>query len=636
MATVVTTTLLGTPHAARAQAPLAMTLAVDATEAPRGLIHLRETIPVNAGALTLDYPRWLPGEHAPNGPIPNLATLAIDANGTKLAWTRDLVDLDSFHVDVPSGVQSLTVTYDYLGADNSKYSAARLSTPNLLALTWNKVSLTPRAADYANIIVTPTITLPAGWQFATALETATASGASTTFKPVTFEQLIDSPLDAGVNVKKIALGEFDGVPVELDAFADTPSQLAIKAATVTKYRNLVAEMHALYGVRHFNHYNFLLTVSDVMPGEGLEHHQSSDNGVDGDFFTDAAALTSDADLLPHEFNHSWNGKYRRPFDLATRNLHDPQRDDLLWVYEGMTQHYGLLQAERSNLLTKAQWLDALAGIYANLDTTTGRKTTTLGDTATDSSNLYTASGAFSSMRRSVDYYDESALMWLEADTIIRAKTGGKKSLDDAARLFYGVGGDTGPKVVPYTRADVIAALAATAPYDWAGFFVTHVDKIALHPPDPFTAGGYTLAYTATPSGYEKIVNGVRKRLDLRYSLGIAGKTDGTVVDIIDGMPAARAGMRPGDKITGVNGRMLESGSQSQLDAALKAAMNGSGLRLLVSGGNTYHEYTFDVRTGPRYPHLERSAGRPDVLSLVAAPKRPNAAPEKPPAKSEDE
>ena len=256
----------------------------------------------------------------------------------------------------------------------------------------------------------------------------------------------------GLNVRKFLLGAFDGAPVELDAFADTQQELAISDATITKYKNLVAEMHALYGARHFTHYNFLLTLSDVMPGEGLEHHQSSDNGEDGDYLTDNAALVTDASLLAHEFNHSWNGKYRRPFDLATANLHEPQHDELLWVYEGLTEHYGELQAERSGLETKAQWLDRLALWYAALDTTTGRKTTTLADTAVASPNLYSAPEAFSSARRSVDYYDESALMWLEADTIVRARTGGKKSLDDVARAFYGVGGDTATKGAPvYAR-----------------------------------------------------------------------------------------------------------------------------------------------------------------------------------------
>jgi predicted metalloprotease with PDZ domain len=601
-----------------------MSIAVDARDAPSGIVHVRERFAATAGPLVLDYPRWLPGEHAPNGPIPNLTGLVIRADGQPLAWRRDVVELDSFHVEVPAGAASIEVTFDYVGSSLEKYSAARLSTRNLLALTWNKVSLTPRNGDYRTFSVTPSVTLPPRWQYASALEAASTDGTTITFAPVTFETLIDSPLDAGLNVRKFSLGSFNGAPVELDAFADTAPELAISDATVQKYRNLVTEMRALYGVRHFRHYNFLLTLSDAMPGEGLEHHQSSDNGEDGDYLTDTDALVTDASLLAHEFNHSWNGKYRRPAGLATINLHDPQHDDLLWVYEGMTEHYGELQAERSGLETKSQWLDRLALWYATLDTTTGRATTTLGDTAVDSPNLYSAPDAFSSARRSADYYDESALMWLEADTIIRARTEGKKSLDDVARAFYGVGGDTAPMVVTYTRADVIAALAAVAPYDWAGFFRQRVDTIAPHPPDFMTPGGYAFTYTATPSALEKIVNRDRKLVDVRYSLGIVAKTDGTVMDVIEGFPAARAGIRPGDKIAGVDGEVFDTdGAQAQLDAALKSAQNGTGIRLLLTGDRTYHEYTIDERGGPKYPHLVRIPGKPDILSQIAAPKRPN-------------
>lgn len=613
-------------RAAAADAAPPMTLAVDASDAPRGIVHVRERIPATAGPLVLEYPRWLPGEHAPNGPIPNLASLVVSAGGTRLPWRRDEVDLYRFTIDVPPATALVEVDFDYLGSDLGKYSAARLSTPNLLALTWNKVALTPRVTDYSQLTVLPSIALPPGWRWATALETTAVNGAAVTFAPVSFETLIDSPLDAGVNLKKFALGTLDGAPVELDAFADTPDELAIGAATIQKYKNLVAEMQALYRARHFNHYNFLLTLSDVMPGEGLEHHQSSDDGEDGDYLTDAGALVADANLLAHEFNHSWNGKYRRPADLATTNLHDPQHDDLLWVYEGLTEHYGELQAERSGLETKAQWLDRLALWYAQLDTTTGRSSTPLGDTAINSPNLYSAPNAFSAERRSVDYYDEAALMWLEADLLIRARTGGHKSLDDFARAFYGVGGDTPPKVVTYTRADVVAAMSAVTPYDWNGFFTQRIDAIAPHPPNFLTPGGYALVYSAKPSALEKIVNHVGKRIDLRYSLGIEAKTDGTIEDVIEGRPAAQAGIRPGDKIEGVNGRTFDTdgGGQAQLDASLIAAEGGGGIRLLITGARTYRDYVFDERGGPKYPHLERAAGSPDVLSRIAAPKRPNA------------
>ncbi|HTW86012.1 MAG TPA: PDZ domain-containing protein [Candidatus Sulfotelmatobacter sp.] len=602
----------------RAQGTPPITLHVDASRAVQGLLAMHETIPVSPGALTLMYPRWIPGEHSPSGPIPNLAGIQIHAGTQTLAWTRDPVDLYAFHLDVPSGTTSLSVDFLYLAANSGNYSSARTSTPNLLSLTWNKVILTPKVEDYADQTIAPSITLPGAlWKYATALETVSHVGADVTFKPVTQEMLIDSPLDAGINARTWHLGTFNGAPVDLAAFADTPQQLDASDKTIAKFRKLVAQMHGVYRYRHFNHYTFLLTVSDVMPGEGVEHHQSSDDGSGGGFLTDEAQLVSDGDLLCHEWNHSWDGKYRRPYDLAKRNLQDPEIDDLLWVYEGMTQFYGELQAERSGLWTKQQWLDNLAGTYAFLDTTPGRDWRPLLDTATAASVLYSAPDQWESERRSVDYYPEGALMWLEADVMIRRMSGGHKSLDDVARRFFGNGHDTGPQVVTYDRADLVRAMNAVQPYDWAGFFHRNVDEITAHPPDPITTGGYKLVYTDTPSGMEKIQATVRKGIDARYSLGLMLRTDGTVVDVVPGSPAYQAGIGPGDKIVALDDRALTDGA-SQLDDALKAHRSGPPLRVLISGGETFRTVAVPYTGGPRYPHLERLPGTPDELSAIAA------------------
>jgi predicted metalloprotease with PDZ domain len=401
-------------------------------------------------------------------------------------------------------------------------------------------------------------------------------------------------------------------------FADTPAELQAKDATIAKFRNLVVQNHALYRYRHFNAYTFLLTLSDVMPGEGVEHHQSSDDGTDGDFLTDDAALVGDGDLLPHEWNHSWDGKFRRPYDLATRNLHDPMQDDLLWVYEGMTQFYGELSAARSGIWTSQQWLDSLADTYAALDTTRGRDTTPLLDTAAAAPVLYSAGREWSSYRRSVDFYPEGNLMWLEASVKIRALSGGKKSLDDVARAFFGHGANTGPEVLTYTRADVVAALEAVQPYDWATFLHDRLDVVAPHPPDPFTGGGYKLVYTDTQNGLDKLTAGKRKSLDMRYSLGIVARADGTVGDVIPGSVAFAAGIGPGEKIVAIDDRAL-TGGQSQVDDALTTAKHTGSLRLLLDGGNVYRTVTLSYDGGPRYPHLERVAGTPDVLGAIVKP-----------------
>jgi len=358
---------------ASAQAPAPIVVHVDASRAVQGLLAVNEHVPVASGPLTLVYPKWIPGEHSPSGPIPNVAGLHVSAGGRPIGWTRDPVDMYAIRLDVPAGAASIDVSFVYLGANVGNYSTARLSTPNLLSLTWNKVILTPKVADYATQQIALSLTLPgADWKYATALDTLSHAGAEVSFTTVTQEMLIDSPLDAGINARTWHLGKFEGAPVELAAFADTPDQLDVPDATIQKLRNLVTQMHGLYHWRHFDRYTFLLTLSDVMPGEGVEHHQSSDDGSAGDFLSDSSALVADGDLLSHEWNHSWNGKYRRPADLATRNLQDPMIDTTLWVYEGMTQFYGELQAERAGIWSKQNWLDDLAGTYAYLDSTHGR------------------------------------------------------------------------------------------------------------------------------------------------------------------------------------------------------------------------------------------------------------------------
>jgi predicted metalloprotease with PDZ domain len=615
----VVTALLGAAEPARAQAAGQISLHLDASRAVQGWLRVHETIPVAPGPLTLMYPKWIPGEHSPSGPIINVAGLQIKVAGQAVPWTRDLVDLYAYHLTAPPGSTSLDVDFVYLAANSGNYSSARTSTPNLLSVTWNKFILAPKVENYATQMFTPSITLPgADWKFATALQTVSQDGANVTFSPVSQEMLIDSPLDAGMNARTWDLGKIDGAPVSLAAFADTAEQLAVPEKTIALFSNLVTQMHALYRYRHFDHYTFLLTMSDVMPGEGVEHHQSSDDGSTGDFLTDHSALVSDGDLLPHEFNHSWDGKFRRPYDLATTNLQDPMIDDLLWVYEGMTQFYGELQAERSGIWTKQEWLDALAETYASLDDTRGRDWRPLLDTATAASTLYSAPREWETERRAVDYYDEGNLMWLEADVMIRNASGGKRSIDDVARAFFGNGANTGAQVVTYNRADVIAALNAVQPYDWTSFLAQRIDAIASHPPNPFDRGGYKMVFTDAQTGFAKIVAGKRKTIDMRFSLGLVARNDGTIVDVIPNSPAYAAGIGPGEKIVALNARALANG-QSQVDDALKEAKMSGSVRLLLNGGSVYRDVTIAYREGPRFPRLERIPNTPDVLSAIARP-----------------
>jgi predicted metalloprotease with PDZ domain len=605
------------PAPAQAATAQSLSLHVDASRAVQGLLDIHETIAVTPGPLTLVYPKWVPGEHAPNGPIANVTDLVISAGAKKLAWQRDPVNLYTFHVDVPAGVTSLDVDFTFLGNNIPGVSTARLATPTILSLEWNKVVLSPEAEDQRTVTITPSIHLPtADWKYATALETTTATGADVSFAPVTLETLVDSPLDAGLYERTLDLAKWDGAPVTIAAFADTPDELAAGDKTVAKFRALVEQMHALYHYRHFRHYTFLLTMSDEMPGEGLEHHQSSDDGTGGDFFTSEAALASNATLLPHEFNHSWDGKFRRPDGLATPNLQAPMIDDGLWVYEGMTQFYGELQAERAGLWTEQQYLDALAQTYARLDVERGRLADPLIDTARASS-IRRGYAAWSSERRSQDYYAEGEMLWLEADVLIHKLSGGKKSLDDVALAFFGHGENTIPQVLPYTRADVIAALNAVQPYDWATFLAQRLDAIAPHPPNPFTEGGYALVYRDTPTAFEKLQNGQRKSVDMWWSLGIQARGDGTITDVLTDSPAGRAGIGPGLRIVAVNDRTFKG--QDQVDHALREAKTGAPVRLIVTGGDVFREVTLDYRGGPRYPALQRVDGTSDILSAIAKP-----------------
>ncbi len=599
-----------------------VTLDVDAHEAPRGILHVRERVPVTPGSVTLVYPKWIPGEHSPAGPIVDAGAYVIRAGSTAIAWRRDLEDPYAVHVDVPAGVRSIDVTFDFFGAGGGNYSDARLATPNMLAINWNKVLLVPRVADYRTIAIAATLRLPgADWQYATALTTTAHDGADLTFAPVTMEQLVDSPLDAGTVARRWPLGSIDGAPVELAAFADTPDELEASDETIGKFRNLVAEMGALYRARHFDHYTFLLTVSSVMPGNGVEHHQSSDDGTGGDFLTDADALLQSADLLPHEFNHSWDGKYRRPAGLATPNLELPMHDDLLWVYEGMTQYYGDVQAARSGLRPPDRWRERLAETYASLDQEPGRQARPLQDTADAAAILYGAPRAFSADRRGVDFYSEGELMWLEADVMIRRLSHGTKSLDDMARAFFG-GTSTGPEVVTYTRDDIVAALNAVQPYDWRTFLAQRIDAIAPHPPDPFTPGGWRVVYRPVRNAYEKNEQTQRHRFDARFSLGISGNDNGTIDDVIDGSPAALGGIAPGAKVVAIDGVAVRDSLRGQLDPVLVAAQRGDGtLHLLVVQGGRYRDVTLVDRDGPRYPDLERIPGASDLLDETTKPRR---------------
>lgn len=594
----------------------AITLVVDASKAPtQNIVRTHEVIPVSPGPLTLEYPQWIPGEHAPVGPIQNLAELVITANGKAVAWHRDPSNLFAFKLDVPAQTQNIDVDFTYLGATFGNYSSNRLSSPNIFVIDWNQNVLYPSGGGNDSTQFDPTLILPGNdWKFATALYDAKRSGTTVTWSTTPLGRLLDSPLDACVNFRQWTLwtdtGAFPGTAT-LNACADTPEELDASDKTIGHYRALVKEMIAMYGARHWHDYHFLLTLSDVMPGEGVEHHESSDDGEGGDYLIDTKALERGGDLLSHEFNHSWDGKYRMPDGLLRSNPNQPYDDSLLWVYEGMTQYYGDVMSYRDGIRDAKNWPDHIAAVYANYDNEQGRQWRPLGDTATSGPFLYGSPRGYYSERRGVDFYSEGELMWLLADAIIRDRTHDKASLDTFAREFFGQH-NTGPITVGYDRADVIAGLNKVTPYDWSAFFHRWVDDIAIHPPAGFEQDGWKLVYSDKPS------HDVQKN-NFVYSLGLLSGRGNVVGDVHFGSPAWKAGLGLGEKLVAVNGR--EYSDDLLYDAVKEAQHSHRPIQLLVEKDEMYRTISIPYYGGPRYPHLVRVKSAADLLTDVVKPLR---------------
>jgi len=617
----------GNPLAARA-ATTALQLSVDAADAPGQVWHAHLRVPVAAsGDIVLAYPKWIPGTHGPTGPIANLGSLRATSGGTPVAWTRDPTDPYACHFGLPPGATVLDLTYDYFegGPANGNMTA------QLAVLDWNSIVFYPREAGIRDVTVAADITLRSGWSAATALALAAPHRpfepltGHAVFAPVTLETLVDSPLYAGAHERIVPLVDARGMTSEVDLFGETASDVEPTSAQVARWQSLVAQADALYGSRHWQHYHFLLTLSDAESGRGLEHHESSANGLPERYLTDPDVYESGSDLLPHEYTHSWNGKYRRPFGLMTSNYQAPMIDDDLYVYEGMTQYWGIVLAQRSGLAEPGTFEETLANYYAALDAEPGRLTRPLLDTARAQGLTRAAqspAGRFA--RRGEDYYTEGALIWLDADTLIRERSRGHRSLDDFARRFLGNGAPTGPMVIGYSRADVIAALNAVLPYDWAGFFRARVDDVAPHPPaGGLRRGGWYFTYTAQRSDLQLRRERASRVIDTTYSLGSSIASDGTISYVIESLPFARAGIAPGSKILAVNDQEF---SPDRLRLALRAAQTSPApLRFIVDDLGSIASYAVDYHGGERYPHLVRDPERADLLSAIAAPRRASGA-----------
>lgn len=614
----------GRTTAAPAGAAPSIALTVDAREAPRGLFHSQMTISGVSGRVTLVYPEWIPGEHGPTGPLVQLAGLRVEAGERPVPWTRDPVDLFAFHCEVPPGLSSLQVSLDYVSPptsiDEKGYGTTPNATPRLAVVLWNQLLLYPSGSPASALSVTPTLILPAGWKWASALRARREDAGRIELPKTDLVSLIDSPVLAGRHLRTETLSaENAAAPVALHVAADGSEDLAIPAEFLAGCRRLVAQAEALFGAHHYRHYDFLVSASDFFSENGLEHHESSDDRVPSNAFTDEASRMRQATLLPHEYVHSWNGKYRRPAGLLASDYQAPMDGSLLWIYEGLTRYLGdLVLTSRSGLRNEADTRDYVAWVLASLENRRGRVWRSLEDTAVSARVLYGAPPEWASWRRGVDFYDESLPIWMEADAIIRSRSGGKRSLDDFCRRFHGPPSGP-PQVRPYGLGDVLAALSEVEPYDWRRFFAERVERPTNHAPmSALEAVGWRLVFDDRPNAITRNREKTDRDVDFADSLGFwvraeAGQ-EGMLRDVVPGSPADRSGLSPGMKLVAVNGRRYSA--EGLREAVRSATTNPEPLELIVQNRDDVTVVRLDDHRGLRFPHLERIAGRPDLLADI--------------------
>jgi len=606
------------PDAQDVPYPGTIDLKIDASDVTTGAYRITETIPVAPGTskLTLLLPEWLPGNHSPDGLIAELAEVRFFAGDKPLTWTRDPVEVFAFHVDVPAGTTA--VVAKLVHTSPLRENEGRITmTREMLNLQWEKMSLYPAGHYVRQIKIKPTVTFPKGWQVFTALDGKAQGGDTVTWAVTDYETLVDSPIFAGMYAQRHDLGQ----NVFLDVVADKPELLVTKPENIQTYRNLVDEALLNFGAKHFDHYDLLLALTERMGGIGLEHHRSSENQYEPKTLSDWAAGDWDRNVASHEFTHSWDGKFRRPAKLWTPDYRQPMQDNLLWVYEGQNQFWGYVMAARSGVQSKDMVLAMIARDAGGFTQTPGRDWRSVEDTTHDPIMADRKPKPFSSLTRNEDYYTEGALVWLEAEAIIRDGTGGKKGMDDFAKAFFGIrDGDWG--TVPYEFEDVAAALNGIYPYDWAGFLKTRLQTPGQPAPlNGIERGGYKLVWKEEPNIYDKARMAEGKYISLNHSLGIAIDKDGKVTASRWDGPAFRAGLVSGMQIVAVNGTAYD---QDTIKAAVTAAKGtAKPIELLVKRSDSYASLKIEYHDGLRWPWLERATTGKAVAGLdrLLAPRR---------------
>lgn len=604
-----------------AQSSEQISLTVDASQAPLKILRTRMTMPVEPGPLTLYYPKWIPGEHSPNGPIANVTGLKFTVSGETIEWRRDLLDRFVFHLDVPKGASQLDISFDYLEPSGTGFATGAASaTDKLVVVSWNQNVLYPAGVPAEQLLYTAKLILPEGWKFGTALPVESRSGKEVAFEPAALDRLVDSPVIAGEYYEAIDITPV-GEPIhhELDIVADSEAALKVTPQIRAEMTSLVAESGKLFGSRHYRDYHFLLTLSDHVAHFGLEHHESNDSRLPERTLLSPDASQSLGGLLAHEFAHSWNGKFRRPADLTPPYYEEPMKTDLLWVYEGLTDYAGPLLAARSGLWSPEDYREYMAAIAASLGPARpGRTWRPLLDTAVGQG--FGFGSKWSNWRRGSDYYDEGDLLWLEVATIIDRESDGQKSIDDFCHAFHG-DSNNGPEVKTYTFDDVVRQLNAIAPYDWAGFFNQRLNATSAEAPvGGLENGGWKVSFNEEPMH----LWGRRNNVGEAFSIGLVLGTDGEVNDSIVGGLAFEAGITPGMKVAAVNGRVY---TKERLEDAIKVSPDSNKpIDLLVIDDDYYKNCSIDYHGGLRFPHLVREEGKPDYLDELIQPRAAGAQP----------
>ncbi len=602
-----------------------ITLMVDASKAPEKIVHTRMSIPVKPGPATLFYPKWIPGEHEPSGPVGNVVDLKFSAGGKSIPWRRDLLDVFTFHIDVPAGASELEVSFEYIEPSSGMFSGGGSATDKLVIVSWNQNLLYPSWTRAENTILKPTLRLPSGWKYGTPLPVESESGNEITFKPVSLDRLVDSPVLAGEYYRAIDITP-PGEPIhhELDLAADSAAAIDVSPDVQKGMTNMVAESGKIFGARHYRDYHFLLTLSDHVAHFGLEHNECDDSRIGERSLLTPEGRRSVAGLLGHEFVHSWNGKFRRPADLAVPYYEVPMKTDLLWVYEGLTSYLGPLLAARSGMWTAEQYRDDLANTAADMGPgRPGRTWRRLQDTADAvAGGSSFGRGGWADWKRGVDYYPEGDLIWLEVATIIYDQTHGAKSFEDFCHAFYG-GPNRGPEVKPYTFDELVAALKTVAPYDWAGYF--HERLTSLSPDAPIGGienGGWKFEMSDHPSGPRGGGGGggggrFGGGANQVYSIGLRLSSDGTVQESLVGGPSYQAGIVPGMRVMAINDRAYTA---DLLHDAIKAAtQNDQPILFLVLNDDYYRTVPVNYHGGEKFPRLVRDESKPDLLDEIAKP-----------------